>query len=148
MSPLGLILGLIENINPIIESIIDLPCLYAVMMFLSYRHRVNDDDASFHYRDARNLPDKFYIVAESVRILQEEAHTLAADAVAFCILFVPLLVLPSIAQEVGTHILVKYLLIAITFPLFDMLVMLLVRRKWFKEYDEFRKEKKTQEFHE
>jgi hypothetical protein len=59
---------------------------------------------------------------------------------------VPLLVLPSIAQEVGTHILVKYLLIAITFPLFDMLVMLLVRRKWFKEYDEFRKEKKYQEF--
>ena len=81
--PMSLILGLIEVINPVVESIIDLPSIYAILMYLSYRHRVNDDDASFHYRDARNLPDKFYFVAESVRILQEEGHTLAVDAVAF-----------------------------------------------------------------
>ena len=144
--PMSLILGLIEVINPVVESIIDLPSIYAILIYLSYRKRVNDDDASFHYRDARNLPDKFYFVAESVRIFQEEGHTLAVDAVAFYILYVPIMILPALFGDSATYVVVKHLIIALTFPLFDMLVMLLARKIWFKEYDEFRKDKKYQEF--
>ena len=144
--PMSLIVGLADTIHPVIATLLDLPVIYAVFIYLSYRHRVNDDDASFHYRDSRNLPDKFYFVAESVRILQEEGHTLATDAIAFYILYVPILLIPAFFRDYQTYVLVKYILVAITFPLFDMLVMLLVRRKWFKEYDEFRKEKKYQEF--
>lgn len=144
--PLSLILGLIEVINPVVESIIDLPSIYAILMYLSYRKRVNDDDASFHYRDSRNLPDKFYFVAECVRIIQEEGYTLKKDAVAFYILYVPIMLLPALFRDSATYVVVKHVLVALTFPLFDMLVMLLARRKWFKEYDEFRKEKKYQEF--
>ena len=33
--PLSLILGLIEVINPVVESIIDLPSIYAILMYLS-----------------------------------------------------------------------------------------------------------------
>lgn len=80
--------------------------------------------------------------------MQEEGHTLAVDAVAFYILYVPIMLLPALFGDSATYVVVKHVLVALTFPLFDMLVMLLARKKWFKEYDEFRKDKKTQEFHE
>ena len=144
--PMSLIEGLVATIHPVIANLIHLPGIYAILMYLSYRKRVNDDDASFHYRDSRNLPDKFYFVAECVRIIQEEGYTLKKDAVAFYILYVPILLIPAFFRDYQTYVLVKYILVAITFPLFDMLVMLLVRKKWFKEYDEFRKDKKHQEF--
>ena len=49
--PMSLIEGLVATIHPVIANLIHLPGIYAILMYLSYRKRVNDDDASFHYRD-------------------------------------------------------------------------------------------------
>ena len=145
-SPHALIVGLIDSVTSDIAWLFDVPVMCAAFMIVSYRGRLKDKDTMEKYKHDQILTDKFYIFAESMRVLREEKYTLAKDAVAFYIMYIPA-VIPVFSQVTYVPTRVMYFLLGVTFPILNMLVMLLVRKKWHKDYVEFRKEAKYQEFH-
>jgi hypothetical protein len=143
--PMLLIAGFVEQIDPNLLPLIEYPFIYLPLAYLSYKDRIEDSAAKRRYREGRTIAEKFNYLYEALGVFRKEYYTLIKDTVAFLILYIPIVLLFYFQRPDMQMALIA---IGASFPFADMLVMLLVRRKWFKEYDEFRKEKKTQEFHE
>ena len=149
--PGTILIGLLEQASPIFQGTAALAFYYFFCILFSYRRKMKDEDEKKRYRDCI-IANKFYYWAESVRIVNDKFYTLATDAVAFWVLYIfsSLTLFRNsyfgFPNENETVTLVMHIVICITFPIFDILVNLFIRKKWFKEYDEFRKDKKYQEF--
>ncbi len=145
--PMLLITGFVEQIDPGLVWLFEYPVIYGALGCYSYKERINDSAAKNRYRDGRIIADRFNYLSELVRIFSEELYTLIKDTIAFIIVYTPAILLIFI-NSADWAIRMPYIIVAITFPLADAIVMLFVRKKWHKEYIEFKKTAKVQVFQE
>ena len=151
--PGTILVGLLEQANPIFKGTVPILFYYFFCILFAYRRGIKDLEVKDRYKNCI-ISDKYYYVAESARIVRDEFYALATYAVSFWILYIFSRLtfmknaIYGFEKESPVVSAVTTFIICITFPLFDVLIQLFIRKKWFKEYDEFRKEAKFQEFHE
>ena len=143
--PMLLITGFVEQIDPNLLPLIEYPFIYLPLAYLSFKDRIEDSAAKGRYRDGRVIAEKFNYLYEARGVLRKEYYTLIKDTVAFIVLYIPVVMLFYFQRP---DMRIALVAVGASFPFADMLVFLLVRKKWHKEYIEFKKNAKVQEFQE
>ena len=143
--PMLLVTGFVEQIDPNLVVLFEYPVIYLFLAHLSFKDRIEDSAAKRRYRDGRVIAEKFNYLYEALGVFRKEYYTLIKDTVAFLILYIPAV---SLFYFQRPDMRITFITIGATFPLADMLVLLWARRKWHKEYIEFKKTAKVQVFQE
>ena len=143
--PMLLIAGFVEQIDPNLLPLIEYPFIYLPLAYLSYKDRIDDSAAKRRYREGRVIAEKFNYLYEAGGVFRKEYYTLIKDTVAFLILYIPVVMLFYFQRP---DMQIAFIAIGASFPFADMLVFLLARKKWHKEYIELKKTAKVQVFQE
>ena len=149
--PFSVVIGLFNQIHPYMQSVGEFIFYYSFCIFFSYRRKIRNSQLEKIYTDNISS-EKFSFISELIKTITDNKKTLIIDALAFwsLYLFSQATILKGtifgLYNEDESLTLTVHILIMVTFPIFDMIVMLFVRKKWHKAYNSLHKDIKIQDF--
>ncbi len=149
--PFSLVIGLFNQISPILQSVGELLFYYIFFIILAYIRKSRNRENENYYKN-NIIQNKFVLSNEFIKCILENKRALIIDTLAAWTLYIiSILTLLSdwvfgFLNETKTITSITHIVILLTIPVINIFIMLFIRKKWHKEYLKLHEKDKKQLF--